>query len=262
MLLEIAALLAACLVQQGFGENADRLLTVVELGNLTIKGVIGMVPKFRRLPNHIGIIPDGNRRWSVQNGLPKEAGYERGLAPGLKLYEMCFELGIRELTFYGFTQDNNKRPAVQREAFRKACVEAVRMLSERDASLLVIGDYSSPMFPPELIPYLKRHTFGKGLIKVNFLVNYGWKWDLTYALKTSGSNNGVKSFVSLIASSDISRVDLIIRWGGRRRLSGFLPVQSIYADFYFVDEFWPDFKPEHLYQALSWYETQDVTLGG
>ncbi|MEG3071459.1 MAG: undecaprenyl diphosphate synthase family protein [Candidatus Syntrophopropionicum ammoniitolerans] len=68
--------------------------------------------------------------------------------------------------------------------------------------------------------------------------------------------------MNFIASKDISRIDLIVRWGDRRRLSGFLPVQSIYADFYVVEDLWPDFKPEHFYQALRWYEAQDVTLGG
>lgn len=218
-------------------------------------------PKFQRLPKHIGIIPDGNRRWAVKNGLPKEAGYEKGLEPGLKLYEICLELGIEEMTFYGFTQDNTKRPSIQRESFQKACVDAVKMLSDRDASLLVIGDSSSPLFPLELFPFTKRHTFGKDLIRINFLVNYGWKWDLSHSLKSRRSGTG-SSLVKSIASSGISRIDLIIRWGGRRRLSGFLPVQSIYADFYVVDELWPDFGPEQFYQALNWYQDQDVTLGG
>ena len=57
-------------------------------------------------------------------------------------------------------------------------------------------------------------------------------------------------------------MDLIIRWGGRRRLSGFLPVQSIYADFFVIEDYWPDYQPEHLEQALAWYQKQDVTLGG
>jgi undecaprenyl diphosphate synthase len=221
-------------------------------------------PKFQRIPGHIGVIPDGNRRWAVKNGLSKEAGYERGLEPGLKLYEMCVDLGIKELTFYGFTQDNTKRPSVQRKAFQKACIDAVKMLANRDASLLVIGDFNSPSFPPELTPYTRRHTFGRDLIRVNFLVNYGWKWDLNYAKDQVFSGNGTstKNLVESIASADISRIDLIIRWGGRMRLSGFLPVQSIYSDFFVVDELWPDFKPEHFYEALGWYETQDVTLGG
>ena len=63
-------------------------------------------------------------------------------------------------------------------------------------------------------------------------------------------------------TSDISRVDLVIRWGGMRRLSGFLPVQSVYADFYVVDQLWPDYKDEHIYNAIDWYSKQDVTLGG
>ena len=57
-------------------------------------------------------------------------------------------------------------------------------------------------------------------------------------------------------------MDLIIRWGGRRRLSGFLPAQSVYSDFYIVDSLWPDFKPSDFYDALKWYDKQDVTLGG
>jgi undecaprenyl diphosphate synthase len=181
------------------------------------------------------------------------------------LYEICLDLGIEELTFYGFTQDNTKRPPVQRKAFQKACVEAVRMLSNKDASLFVIGDYSSPLFPPELLDYRKRHTFGQGRIRVNFLVNYGWKWDLNHALRFTHTNSGSglpRNLIEFIASSDISRVDLIVRWGGRRRLSGFLPVQSIYADFYVVDELWPNFEPDQFYQALRWYENQDITLGG
>jgi undecaprenyl diphosphate synthase len=220
--------------------------------------------KFKRLPLHIGIIPDGNRRWDEKNGLSKESGYERGLEPGLKLYEMCVELGIKELTFYGFTQDNTKRPSIQRKTFQKACVDAVKILVNRDASLLVIGNYDSPMFPSELIPYTKRHTFGKNLIRINFLVNYGWKWDLNYAINQilTGNSTSMKNLFESIASAEVSRVDLIIRWGSRMRLSGFLPIQSIYADFFVVDELWPNFKPEHFYNALSWYETQDVTLGG
>jgi len=73
---------------------------------------------------------------------------------------------------------------------------------------------------------------------------------------------GSRNVIQYIASRDISRVDLIIRWGGRRRLSGFLPVQSIYSDFYVLDDLWPDFKKEHFYEAMQWYENQDVTLGG
>jgi undecaprenyl diphosphate synthase len=216
--------------------------------------------KMKRIPKHIGIIPDGNRRWAEKRDLPKERGYDAGLAPGLAVFRLCKDLGVKELTFYGFTQDNTKRPREQTVAFQKACVDAVKLLSKEDADLLVIGNSKSPMFPRELLPYTKRTAFGSGGIRLNFLVNYGWLWDLEHALNLPGTNSG--GFMDCIHSSDISRVDLIIRWGGRRRLSGFLPVQSVYSDFYIIESYWPDFKPEHFYEAISWYEHQDITLGG
>ncbi|WP_101698640.1 polyprenyl diphosphate synthase [Clostridium minihomine] len=215
---------------------------------------------FQRLPQHIGIIPDGNRRWAQSKGLQKEDGYSHGIKPGFELYHQCVALGIKEITFYGFTQDNTKRPSEQTNAFRQACVDSVLELSKYDANLLVVGNTNSSLFPEELLPYTKRVTIGRGLINVNFLVNYGWEWDLNH----SAPNHSAKpeKLSQRIASSDIARIDLIIRWGDRRRLSGFLPIQSIYADFYVVDKMWPDFSPNDLHQALEWYQKQDITLGG
>lgn len=213
-----------------------------------------------RIPTHIGIIPDGNRRWAQTRGLAKEEGYSSGLNPGVELFKICQEIGIKELTYYGFTMDNTKRPSIQTLAFTKACIDAVNILSKEDASLLVMGNTASPMFPKELEPFTTRKTFGVGTTKVNFLVNYGWHWDLSKASISDSSNKD--NIMQNLYSYDISRIDLIIRWGGRRRLSGFLPVQSVYSDFYVVEEYWPDFQPKHLYEALEWYDKQDVTLGG
>lgn len=209
-----------------------------------------------RLPNHIGIIPDGNRRWAESQGLAKDKGYEPGIEPGLNVFKLCKEYGISEITYYGFTTDNAKRPSYQKDAFIKACIDSVNLLSKEDAELLVIGNSNSSVFPKELIPFTKRTIFGKGGIKVNFLVNYGWEWDLFSQVPES------KNKKLNIMSNDISRIDLIIRWGGRRRLSGLLPVQSVYSDFYVIDDFWPDFKPHHFIDALNWYSKQDITLGG
>lgn len=87
-------------------------------------------------------------------------------------------------------------------------------------------------------------------MKVNLLVNYGWEWDL------DGLENGG------LRSDEVSRLDLIVCWGGGRRLSGFLPVQLVYADFYVRDECWPDFDPRHFECALAWFKNQDQTFGG
>jgi undecaprenyl diphosphate synthase len=87
-------------------------------------------------------------------------------------------------------------------------------------------------------------------MKVNLLVNYGWEWDL------AGLATGA------LKSAAVSRLDLVVRWGGGRRLSGFLPVQSVYADIYVRDEYWPDYEPDQFEAALSWFAEQDRTLGG
>ncbi len=213
-----------------------------------------------RIPDHIGVIPDGNRRWAIKNNLKKEDGYERGLLPGLQLLKLCQAAGVKELTFYGFTMDNTKRKNEQTQAFTQACIDAVKLISQEDVSLLVVGNTDSDKFPKELLPYTKRINFGQGGIKVNFLVNYGWHWDLRELYHTNSTSK--KSLISSLKSKDISRIDLIIRWGERRRLSGFLPAQSVYSDIYIVDSYWPDFKAEHFNQALTWYHQQDITLGG
>lgn len=213
-----------------------------------------------RIPDHLGVIPDGNRRWALDKGMTKEKGYDSGLNPGLEVFKLCEKIGIKELTFYGFTVDNTKRPKMQRLAFTKACVDAVKLLAKESADLLVIGNTDSNMFPKELIPYTGiRKRFRNGGVKVNFLVNYDWKWDVGNIVSEEGD---IKSPINLLKSKDISRVDLIIRWGGRRRLSGFLPLQAVYSDFYIIEDFWPDFRTEHFNEAINWYDKQDITLGG
>lgn len=212
-----------------------------------------------RLPKHIAIIPDGNRRWAVRHEMQKQEGYASGLEPGLQVLRKAKAYQIPELTYYGFTMDNCKRPKVQQEAFQKSCVDAVKMIEkEGNVSLLVVGDASSENFPQELRGYCKRKEIGTPDIKVNFLVNYGWEWDLSrMAISREESQSGRK-----IYSSDISRIDLIIRWGNMRRLSGMLPVQSVYADFYVAENLWPDYRDRDFDEALLWYDKQDVTLGG
>lgn len=217
------------------------------------------IPKFKRLPRHIAIIPDGNRRWAIARGLEKHEGYNNGVTPGLEVYDICVKIGIDEVTFFGFTQDNTKRPQIQRTAFVDACIKSVQEISKRDAEILVVGNTDSNIFPKELLAYTKRTKVGKGKIKINFLINYGWYWDLAYAFDNSSDS---KKIAENIASAEITRIDLLIRWGGRCRLSGMLPIQTVYSDIYVVDEMWPDFKPEHLFNALEFYQEQDITLGG
>jgi undecaprenyl diphosphate synthase len=217
-------------------------------------------PRFTRIPRHVGIIPDGNRRWAKTRGLCAGEGYAAGVVQGIRMLEECNDLGIQEVSVYGFTQDNTHRPSEQRIKFSDACSSFAEQAMRRDVSLMVIGNAESPMFPEALRPFANKRI-GSGKLRINMLVNYDWQWDLETAIMNSKSNPSAP-VNELLASSDISRIDLLIRWGGCRRLSGFLPVQSVYADFYVVDEYWPDFQPEQAFEALHWYERQDITLGG
>lgn len=198
-----------------------------------------------RKPCHIGVIPDGNRRWALKKGLEKQEGYARGVEAGGRLLRAAKSAGIEELTFYGFTVDNCKRPQKQVSAFSQACVNAVEIMQGENVSVCVLGNTESPCFPKELLPYTSR-AGGEGKMRVNLLVNYGWEWDIKGGW----------------LSRAVPRVDLIIRWGGMRRLSGFLPLQSAYSDICVIDDLWGDFKEEQFYNALDWYSRQDVTLGG
>lgn len=231
----------------GFGSNGNKWYKINADGSYCEKQESDTM----RIPKHIGIIPDGNRRWAVGQGMEKKDGYVHGLTPGLDLLRAAKKAGIEEITYYGFTVDNCKRPKEQFTAFSKACVQAVELLKQEGAELLVIGNSNSDCFPEELKEYTSRKLVNRGGIRLNFLVNYGWNWDLSH-IAVDGKP----------WSSDISRIDMIIRWGGMVRLSGFLPIQSVYADFYSIPHMWPQYQDSDLFQALSWYEKQDVTLGG
>lgn len=224
-----------------YGHNSKRKESAYEEGG---RGI------YMRIPEHIGVIPDGNRRWASKSELQKEEGYVHGLNPGLRLLKEAEKLGIKEITYYGFTVDNCRRPGKQVEAFQKACVDAVKLIEKENVDLHVIGNTRSKFFPKELLPYTKREVNqNRAAVRVNFLVNYGWEWDM-------------KEGLNKLHSKSISRIDMIIRWGGMRRLSGFLPIQSVYADFYVVEEMWPDFTEQQFEKAIMWYQKQDVTLGG
>lgn len=218
--------------------------------------------RFSRIPRHVGFIPDGNRRWAEAQGSPRREGYAAGIMPGLLLLELCRKVAIEEVSIYGFTKENARRPSDQVWAFRKACVDFGLRAVDAGAALQVIGDTDSTVFPDVLRPYTERRSPGD--IRVNLLVNYGWQWDLaTTPLAARKAEPAQARAIPLgCASRHVSRVDLVVRWGGQRRLSGFLPIQSAYADIYVVDTLWPDMRPEEFMTALRWYEQQDVTLGG
>ena len=221
------------------------------------------MPEFKRVPAHLGIIPDGNRRWAVARGLPKSDGYKHGIEPAKRMFEAVWDLGIQEVSTYIFTQENTHRPREQIEAFKEAFFKFLDWVRGRDVALLVVGDTASSMFPEELAPLTVPSEDRERRRRLNLLVNYSWKWDVGEAIRGADGPKGARrEALDSIGSRHVSRIDLIARWGGRNRLSGFLPMQSAYADIYVIDAMWPDATVDHLHDALRWYEGQDVTMGG
>jgi len=215
-----------------------------------------------RIPRHIGFIPDGNRRWALGQGRSRQEGYAAGITPGLRLLERCHELGIQEVSIYGFTIENTSRARVQVNAFRGACVEFAQAAIAGGAALLAIGDSRSTLFPRELAPFLATRSLGH--LKVNLLVHYSFAWDVRQLSNAPPQSAGVAHHgpMDRLGSHGASRIDLVVRWGGRRRLSGFLPFQTAYADLHVVDTLWPDMHMGELDGALAWYAQQEATLGG
>lgn len=213
-----------------------------------------------RTPRHIGVIPDGNRRWARERGMAPALGYGAGLEVGFQMLEDCKATEIEEVSIYGFTHENTHRPAEQKIAFTEACVAFAEEAIRRGVAVQVIGNTRSVAFPDALKPFAEeRH--GEG-IRVNLLVNYGWEWDLREAIRNGATAPKGTPLPDLLGSRVASRIDLVIRWGGAQRLSGFLPVQTTYADYAFPPELWPDYGTPQFHAALEWYAKQDVTLGG
>ena len=177
-----------------------------------------------------------------------EVPAERGYLPGWMRRSECWRRrtpGVEEVSIYGFTKENVRRPSDQRHEFQKACVEAVRRLERMNAELRAIGDSFSHVLRGTVDT--ERTVFGSAGRRSTF-INYSWKWDVAY-----GDGHSVSRCVPDRPHHPLGRTI---------RLSGFLPIQSVYADIYVLDRLWPDGSGEDVYEALEWYQEQDPTRGG
>jgi undecaprenyl diphosphate synthase len=142
-------------------------------------------------------------------------------------------------------------------------VEAVRRIYNEHIDVFLVGNTNSAMFPRELLEFttsdqrchrVQNQHSGKLQLAMGHWQSHriAHRGDLSindWALQGMGSQK-------------VSRIDMVLRWGGRRRLSGFLPIQTVYSDLYIFDECWPDYQVSHLHEALGWHQEQDVTWGG
>ncbi|MCQ4257645.1 polyprenyl diphosphate synthase [Stutzerimonas stutzeri] len=230
----------------------------------------------RNVPRHVAVIMDGNNRWAKRRLLPGVAGHKAGVDAVRAVIEVCAEAGVEVLTLFAFSSENWQRPAEEvgalMELFLTALRREARKLNENDISLRIIGDRSR--FHPELqIAMLEAEemTAGSGRFVLQVAANYGGQWDIVQAAQRmareaqEGRLNPDEitpaMFQGYLATGDMPLPDLCIRTGGERRISNFLLWQLAYAELYFSDLFWPDFKHDAMRAALADFAKRQRRFG-
>ena len=228
------------------------------------------------VPQHVGIIMDGNGRWAKKRLLPRNMGHKQGAAVFKKTINWCRELGIKCATFYAFSTENWKRPADEVEGIMnllRQYIKDIRAAAKENIRIMIIGDISrfADDIREELIDIQNDSKDNDGFITA-IALNYGGRAEIVKAVKELSelASNG------LISSADISEemieqhlytnemppLDLVIRPSGEQRLSNFLIWQAAYAEFVFMDVLWPDFSKKDLEYAVEQYASRNRRYGG
>ena len=224
-------------------------------------------------PNHIVIIPDGNRRWGEQHGITREEAYRIGIEKIADAAKWCREEGVPILTMWGFSTENFQRdPDEIRKLFglfQRNLVEAVKRKGESekyDLRVRFLG--RTNLFPKEvqdLFRELEKLTAGKQGYQLNLLLAYGGRSEIVdavnAALKSGKKEIDEESIASHLYTAGIPDPDLVIRTSGEQRLSGLLPWQTAYSELYFSKKLWPDFTKDDFLEALKFYESTKRRFG-
>ena len=230
-----------------------------------------------KLPDHLGIIMDGNGRWAKKRGLPRSAGHKAGASTFRTISRYCSDIGIKHLTLYAFSTENWSRPKEEVDAlmryFKDYLEEALRDFGDDTIRQKFLGDISA--FPEELRELMIRNetlsSEHNGMI-LNLAMNYGGRAELVNAIKNiskkaaagelSPDNIDEKLISDYLYTAGQPDPDLIIRPSGEHRTSNFLLWQSAYAEYYIDDVLWPDYTKEHLNMALLEYSKRNRRFGG
>lgn len=230
------------------------------------------------IPNHIAFIMDGNGRWAQKRGLKRTEGHKKGSEALKSLISDISDLGIKFATFYAFSTENWKRPEEEVSTLMRLFEEYIDELMGsaekiKNAKIRFIGDRTrlSDNLRAKMAQCEKASENNDGLC-VAIAVNYGGKDELTHVAKEiskltkdgyiSPDNVSQDMINSLLYTKDMPDVDLLIRTGGEMRLSNFLIWQSAYAELYFCDTLWPDFKKKHLMLAIDEFSNRNRRFGG
>ena len=229
-----------------------------------------------RLPRHVAIIMDGNGRWAKAKGKDRSFGHQEGVVSVRKIMDAVTQLGLKYLTLYTFSTENWNRPEEEVQALMSLLVSAIHRetpdMMKKNVRLTAIGDLSRLREDAyntlqECIDTTSANT-GTTLV---LALSYSSRWEITRAARQLAQevleqkinpNDITEAMVSdHLTTKNIPDPDLLIRTGGEKRISNFLLWQLSYAEFFFTDVFWPDFREEELYQAILYYQQRERRFG-
>jgi undecaprenyl diphosphate synthase len=228
-------------------------------------------------PQHVAIIMDGNGRWAKQRGLPRTAGHKAGGETFRRIANYCRQIGVKYLTVYAFSTENWKRSEEEVGGImlllERYLTEALRDMEKNGVCFRFFGDLS------RLKPKLRKlcedaeaRSSQYHEVQVNFCLNYGGRDEIIRAARafaadvvagkrTADSLTEVE-FEKYLDSAGVPDPELVIRPSGEMRTSNFLPWQSAYSEFVFMNVLWPDFGPEDLDKAIEEYHRRNRRFGG
>ena len=228
------------------------------------------------IPRHVAIIMDGNGRWAKRQNRPRLYGHKVGVESVQAIVESAMELGVEVLTLYAFSTENWKRPqdevgglmGLLQNYLQK---ELARMLKNR-IRLTCIGDIKKlPKDVRQVLEQTMRETAKNDKFTLNLALSYGGRSELIQAIRTIATevNAGTLSVTAIdeelidnhLYTAELPDPDLLIRTGGEARLSNFLLWQASYAEIYFTDVMWPDFRKEAFTQAILEYQSRERRFG-
>ena len=229
-----------------------------------------------RLPRHVAIIMDGNGRWAKAKGKDRSFGHQEGVVSVRKIMDAVTQLGLKYLTLYTFSTENWNRPEEEVQALMSLLVSAIHRetpdMMKKNVRLTAIGDLSRLREDAyntlqECIDTTSANT-GTTLV---LALSYSSRWEITRAARQLAQdvleqkinpNDITEAMVSdHLTTKNIPDPDLLIRTGGEKRISNFLLWQLSYAEFFFTDVFWPDFREEELYEAILYYQQRERRFG-
>lgn len=229
-----------------------------------------------RLPSHIAVIMDGNGRWAKERGKLRVFGHTNGVESVRQVSEACAELGIRYLTLYAFSTENWNRPQFEVQALMELLLKTIRSeistLNKNNIRLRAIGNLDTlPDFTRKELAHAIEATAGNNRLDLILALSYGSKDEMLHAFRQVASEvstgqlkaediteNHIRKY---LFTQDIPDPELLIRTSGEQRISNFLLWQLAYAEFYFTETFWPDFRKENLFEAIVDYQRRERRFG-